>query len=84
MSIKQVRFHPEAEAEYLATLSWYLDRSPVAGADFEKTVTKALESIEASPTQWPVYLDEFRKYTLRHFPFSVIYRELLSEVVILL
>ena len=28
------------------------------------------------------YFDEFRKYTLRQFPFSVIYQELLSEIIV--
>jgi len=82
MGNKPVRFHPEAEQEYLASLSWYRDRSPVAAADFEIAVTDALQTIVATPRRWPSYFDEFRKYSLRQFPFSIVYQELLSEIIV--
>ena len=82
MGSKPVRFHPEAEQEYLASLSWYRDRSPVAAADFEIAVTDALQTIVATPQRWPSYFDEFRKYSLRQFPFRIVYQELLSEIIV--
>lgn len=82
MANKPARFHPEAEEEYLASLTWYRDRSSIAGADFEVAITDALATIAAAPQRWPIYFGVFRKYNLRQFPFSVIYQELLSEVVV--
>src|SRR5580698_6019689 len=35
MGSKPVRFHPEADQEYLYTLAWYNGRSPSAALDFE-------------------------------------------------
>jgi len=56
MAGKPVRFHPEAEREYLASLSWYRDRSHVAASDFEVAVTDALGTIAAAPRRWPFIL----------------------------
>ena len=41
-----------------------------------------IENIALSPQRWPSYFDQFRKYTLRQFPFSIVYEELLSEIVV--
>jgi toxin ParE1/3/4 len=82
MGSKPVRFHPDAEQEYLAALGWYRDRSTVAAADFELALTNAVETISLAPRRWPSYLGRFRKYTLRQFPFGVVYEELLSEIVV--
>lgn len=41
MGTKVVRFHPEAEQEYLAALAWYRERSLTAATDFE--LANALE-----------------------------------------
>jgi len=59
MAGKPVRFHPEAEREYLASLSWYRDRSHVAASDFEVAVTDALGMIATAPHRWPIYFDVF-------------------------
>ncbi|PYV54054.1 MAG: hypothetical protein DMG96_12105 [Acidobacteria bacterium] len=63
MVSKPVRFHPEAEQEYLVSLSWYRDRSHIAAADFQIAVTDALATIAAAPHRWPTYFAAFRKYT---------------------
>jgi plasmid stabilization system protein ParE len=82
MASKPLRFHPEAEEEYLASLSWYQQRSPIAATNFETAVGVALETIQKAPQRWPIYFNNFRKYVLRQFPFSVIYQEFSTEVVI--
>ena len=80
---KPVRFHPEAEQEYLAALSWYRERSLSAATNLENAVNKALESIAKAPQRWPIYFEKFRNYSLHQFLFSVIYHELASETIIL-
>jgi plasmid stabilization system protein ParE len=82
MAGKRVRFHPEAEQEFLTSLQWYRERSLTAAVDFERAVTGAIENIALAPERWPSYFDQFRKYTLRQFPFSIVYEELLSEIVV--
>lgn len=81
MAGKRVRFHPEAEQEFLASLQWYRERSFTAAVDFERAVTNALRAISSAPQRWPSYFDQFRKYTLRQFPFGIVHEELLSEVI---
>lgn len=55
MAGKRVRFHPEAEQEFLASLNWYRERSLIAAIDFERAVTNAAENIALAPQRWPSY-----------------------------
>lgn len=83
MADKPIRFHPEAEQEYLMSLAWYGERSIKAARDFDFAVTSAIEAIGTAPQRWPTYFGGFRRYTLRQFPFSIVYQELVSEVLVL-
>jgi hypothetical protein len=65
---KPLRFHPQAEQEYLTALAWYRERSLIAAINFESTFEQAVRRIRESPQRWPVYVADFRKYTLRQFP----------------
>jgi plasmid stabilization system protein ParE len=82
MANKSLRLHPEAEQEYLAALDWYRDRSPTAALQFQNAVRHAGQTIQEAPHRWPIYFGNFRKYTLRQFPFSLIYQEMVSEIVV--
>jgi len=82
MAGKPLRFHPEAEQDFLASLEWYLERSPIAAVDFERAIARSLEAISSAPRRWPAYFEQFRKYTLHQFPFSIVYEELSSEIVV--
>jgi len=82
MASKPLRFHPQAEQEYLTVLAWYEERSPIAAINFENAFGQGIERIREAPQRWPTYIDDFRKYTLRQFPFSIVYRALLSEVIV--
>ena len=64
MASKPLRFHPEAEEEYLASLSWYQERSLLAATNFESAVGSAVEQIGKAPQRWPIYFRNFRKYVL--------------------
>jgi hypothetical protein len=82
MTSRQLRFHPDAEQEYLTALAWYRERSLIAATNFESAFEQAVRRIKESPQRWPLYFDDFRKYTLRQYPFSMVYQDLLSETVI--
>ena len=82
MASRPLRFHPQAEQEYLTALSWYRERSPIAAINFESAFTQAVEKIREAPQRWPIYFSDFRKYTLRQFPFSLVYQEFASEIVV--
>ncbi len=74
MASKPIRFHPEADREYISSLTWYSERSPSAALDFESEFQRAISAIDEAPDRWPVYLSHFRRYILRQFPFSIVYR----------
>jgi plasmid stabilization system protein ParE len=82
MASKPLRFHPEAEEDYLTALSWYRERSLLAASNFEAVFSEAIHNISNAPLRWPLYIADFRKYTLRQFPFSVLYKDLPSQIVI--
>ena len=82
MASKPIRFHPEADQEYLSSLAWYRERSLDAALDFEVQFQRAVSAIEEAPERWPLYLSHYRRYILRQFPFSIVYvRE--TEVLVL-
>jgi len=82
MASKPLRFHPQAEQEYLTALIWYRERNPIAAINFESAFGHTVEKIREAPLCWPVYFMDFRKYTLRQFPFSLVYHESSSGIVV--
>ena len=82
MASKPLRFHPRAEQEYLAALRWYRERSLIAATNFESAFVQAASRIREAPKRWPIYFKDFRKYTLRQFPFSIVYQDFSSEIVV--
>jgi len=71
--VDEVRFHPEAQAEYQAALAWYQTRNARASVRFEAELDRVIEGIIANPAMFPAYDDEHRFSMLRRFPFSVVY-----------
>jgi hypothetical protein len=82
MASKPLRFHPQAEKEYLTALNWYRERSPVAAVNFDSAFDQAIGRIREAPQRWPTYVADFRKYTLRQFPFSIVYQEFPSQLIV--
>ena len=76
MRIESIEFHHEATAEYDAAFDWYLERSADAAIEFDAEVDRALAQIIASPRRWAAGPFSTRRFLLRRFPFTLIYREL--------
>lgn len=81
--MKPVRFHPEAEIELAAEARYYEERSPGLGEQFIREVQSAVELASAFPKIGAPYKYGTRRVFPRKFPFSVVYRELAPELVIL-
>lgn len=77
-----LEFHPEAEAEYLTSLTWYRERSLHAAISFEREFQLTIRKIEKFPQRWPLYFDNCQRYILCQFPFSVVYRAFPSRILI--
>jgi len=69
-----VKLLPEAEAEVIANERWYAQRSPTAAEAFIVEVDDAIAQIGEAPKTWPGYRRGTRRFILRRFPFSVVYR----------
>jgi hypothetical protein len=55
MASKPLRFHPEAEQEYLTALAWYRERSFSAAINFESAFEQAVGRMREAPERWPIY-----------------------------
>ena len=71
---KPIKFVSQAEAEYLAALAWYDERSPATAIRFEAEFNRSLEEIRENPERWAGYLG-CRRFLLHHFPFAIVYEE---------
>lgn len=54
-------------------------RSPGIESEFQR----AISAVAEAPERWPAYLSRCRRYVLHQFPFSIVYRILDEEVVVL-
>lgn len=46
---KPAIFHPDAEAEFLAAIEYYVDRNPGAADRFYREIRRLVEEIETAP-----------------------------------
>jgi toxin ParE1/3/4 len=75
MLTDSVDFHEEADTEYSAAFDWYRERSLDAALKFDAEVDRALAQILEAPKRWAVGPHSTRRFLLRQFPFTLIYRE---------
>ena len=66
--------HPEAVAEARSATHWYRERNADAAKAFVAELERAFLCIAESPERWPVIETDRRRFVLRRFPFSVVYR----------
>jgi plasmid stabilization system protein ParE len=83
MPTPRLRFHPAAVDEAEAARDWYAARDLAAAVAFLVELETAFSAIVEHPTRWPAYMGGTRRYLLRRFPFSVVYRELNGSVEII-
>ncbi|MBI4862270.1 MAG: type II toxin-antitoxin system RelE/ParE family toxin [Candidatus Riflebacteria bacterium] len=77
-----VRLHDEAVAEARSAREWYEARNPTAAFAFFVELDRAVDLIAESPGRYPAYVLGTRRYLMRRFPFSVIYRVESDHVLI--
>lgn len=64
----------EALEEAEGAARWYAERSEDAALGFAEELSAALALIERAPRRWPTYERDTRRFLLRRFPYSVVYR----------
>lgn len=81
--MKSIRFHPEAEVELAAEAVYYEERSAGLGERFTDEVQAAIKLASLFPGIGSPYKYGTRRVFPKNFPFSVVYREINVELVIL-
>jgi plasmid stabilization system protein ParE len=79
---ENIRFSTEALAEAEAAQQWYVECSLPAGKAFLEELTHAVKRVSESPEQWPRYIGGTHRYVFHRFPFSLVYRQMGNEIVI--
>jgi plasmid stabilization system protein ParE len=82
MSAKRVEFHEGATVDVKSAVSWYQKRSPKAATDVIEELHRATVTIRETPDRWPIGKNKTRRFLLWRFPFTVIYSETESAIVI--
>lgn len=80
---RELEYLVEALEEAEAAARWYAERSAAAAAAFSDEIDEAESAIARLPDAWPRFDHNTRRYLLRRFPFSVIYRVESRRVLIL-
>ena len=72
--VREVEYLEEAVQEAEAAARWYAERSIAAAVAFSAEIDAAEAAIIQQPEAWPQFHYGTRRYLLRRFPFSIIYR----------
>ena len=64
-------------------MQWYRERNASAAGVFLTEIDRAIEKIAEAPEAWPPYIGGTRRFVLRHFPFSVVYREVRASIEVI-
>ena len=71
--MKQIVFHPDADAEITEAAQYYEVREPGLGSDFLGEVERALDQISTNPEACQRIGKRVRRKTLWRFPYNLIY-----------
>lgn len=72
---QRIDVHPEAQSEITGALQHYEENDPAVAEDFDERIDAAVQLVVVKPKTWPIHLHGTRRYILRRFPFSLVYRE---------
>lgn len=81
--MKNIVFLFEAEQEMNAAATYYNRQEKGLGLDFLNEVDQCLHRIRNSPKRWLQIAENIHKYSVKRFPFYVIYRNDPYEICIL-
>lgn len=80
---REIEYLEEALQEAEAAARWYADRSAAAAIGFTDEIEVAEAASARFPEAWPSFNHGTRRYLLRRYPFSIVYRIEPARVVII-
>jgi plasmid stabilization system protein ParE len=78
-----VRLLESAQVELDDAIAWYASQAPGLGDAFLIETLKTLKLIEQYPKAWHPLTQQIRRCRLRRFPYSVIYAQEGSDLLVL-
>ena len=81
--VRTPEFLDEALGEAEVASRWYAERSPTAATGFTDELDAAIAEIGRAPMMWPLYEHNTRRFPLRRFPYSIVYRVDATRVVVI-
>jgi toxin ParE1/3/4 len=81
--VKPVEFHPEAEAEFTKDLDFYREQASGLAAEFATAVEQATTFLRHHPEAGTPVRHGLRRWRVRRFPYSLIYREEAERLYVL-
>jgi plasmid stabilization system protein ParE len=70
-----LELHPAASEEVEEAYTWYQRKASGAIADeFLDEIDRAVDAICEMPNTWPSYIQGTRRFLLRRFPYTIVYR----------
>lgn len=81
----EVRFHPAARSELLDAATYYEEQADGLGGQFIDEAQRVAAVLEASPGLGAPVVgnDDLRRWPLRRFPYYMIYRASVDDLLIL-
>jgi plasmid stabilization system protein ParE len=80
--VKPPIFRPAAAADVEDAYRWYETQRPGLGEEFLVAVSSVVESLVSYPELFPVVYRETRRVLLRRFPYSLYYRIIDDQIIV--
>ena len=71
---RELEYLEEALIEAQEAARWYAQRSLTAAAGFASELEAAAQAITETPNTWPAFDHGTRRFLLRRYPYSLVYR----------
>jgi len=78
----RVEFHPEAQLELAQAALHYEEQLPGLGLDLNAEVERTVSLLVVAPRMGSLLDAEHRRFSVQRFPFSLIYRDLGSVLLV--
>jgi plasmid stabilization system protein ParE len=79
---RELEYLEEALEEAEAAARWYAERNAAAAVGFSEEIDAAESAIAQFPEAWPRFDHGTRRYLLRRYPFSIVYRVEPSRILV--
>ncbi len=80
--IRRISFHSAAIEDAHQARLWYAGHNPELADEFVEEIERALSFIAEAPESWPSFEAGTRKFLLRRFPYSLVYRASGDEILV--